>query len=685
MKSKSPRTHSEAPLKPAGLPVESGTPGCPSRVVIERVTPEIDGGRFPIKRVVQDSVRVQADIFADGHEELAAVVRWKPVGGREWLETPMKAVGNDRWQGTFQVSEHGRYIYTVAAWIDRFATWRRDLRKRLEAEQDVSAELLVGSALVAAAASRAEGGASDTLKKWAAELGGRGSAGARVAIAVGEELADWMTRVPDRSREARYERELGIWVDRPRARTGAWYELFPRSWSTTPGKHGTLKDVASRLAYVASMGFDVVYLPPIHPIGATHRKGKNNSTRANPGEPGSPWAIGAAEGGHREVHPALGTLADVRDLAVRAREMGLEIALDLAYQCSPDHPYVKKHPAWFRHMPDGTIRYAENPPKKYQDIYPIDFESEDWEGLWTELIDVVRHWVKQGIRIFRVDNPHTKPFPFWERLITTIQAEDPDVLFLAEAFTRPKVMMRLAKLGFSQSYTYFAWRNTKAEITRYMQDLTQTEMQEYFRPNFWPNTPDILTEYLESGGRPAFATRLVLAATLAASYGIYGPAFELVEHERLTPDKEEYLDSEKYEIKSWDLDRPDSLKDLIARVNRIRKENPCLHRNENLRFHEVDNPQLICFSKRTDDGSNTVLVVVNLDPHHAQSGWVELDLEDLGVDPERPFQVHDLLGGARFLWQGPKNFVRLEPQAIPAHVFSLRRRIRSERDFEYYL
>jgi starch synthase (maltosyl-transferring) len=474
-------------------------------------------------------------------------------------------------------------------------------------------------------------------------------------------------------------------VDRERARFGTWYEMFPRSCAADPGRYGTFRDCEARLPYIADMGFDVLYLPPIHPVGHTNRKGKNNSPAARPQEPGSPWAIGSEVGGHKAVDPELGTLQDFRRLIDKAKEHSIEIALDIAFQCSPDHPYVTEHPTWFHRRPDATIQYAENPPKKYEDTYSLDFETEDWQELWEEMKSIVLFWIEQGVRIFRVDNPHTKPFAFWEWLIDEVKRDHPEVILLSEAFTRPKIMYRLAKLGFTQSYTYFAWRNTSWELTQYFTELTQTEVRQHFRPHLWPNTPDILTEYLQSGGRPAFMARLVLAATLGANYGIYGPAFELCESRPREPGSEEYLDSEKYEIKRWDLDRPDSLKEFIARVNRIRRENPALQSDWHLSFHRVDNEQLICYSKRTEDGANVILVAVNLDPHYTQSGWVELDLEELGLDSTQPYQVHDLLGDARYLWNGPHNYVELNPHVLPAHIFRLRRRVRREQNFEYYM
>jgi starch synthase (maltosyl-transferring) len=461
--------------------------------------------------------------------------------------------------------------------------------------------------------------------------------------------------------------------------------MFPRSCSGQLGRPGSLLDCAKRLDYVAEMGFDVLYLPPIHPIGRVNRKGKNNIEIATPDDVGSPWAIGAREGGHKAIHPQLGTLEDFKRLLSRATKLGLEVALDLAYQCAPDHPYVNEHKAWFRMRPDGTVQYAENPPKKYQDIYPLDFDTDEIQQLWEELRSVVLYWIEQGVRIFRVDNPHTKPFDFWEWLITEIKGHHPDVVFLAEAFTRPKVMYELAKLGFTQSYTYFAWRNTKWELMEYFKELTQTDVREYFRPNLWPNTPDILTDFLQQGGRPAFMIRLTLAATLGANYGIYGPAFELCENRAVRPGSEEYLDSEKYQIRDWDLKSPHSLAKLIGKVNRIRRENVALHSDGSLRFHQVDNEQIIAYSKFSDDLLNIILVVVNLDPYHVQSGWVDLPLDVFHLDPRQPYQMHDLLTDTRYVWRGPHNYVELSPQLLPAHVFCIRRRVRTELGIDYFV
>ncbi len=657
------------------------------RVVISGVQPEIDGGRFPIKRTVGEEVVVEADIFVDGHDALSAVLLYCHEEEQQWSQAALQPLGNDHWRGTFAVTKVGRYRYTLQARIDRFTSWRRDLTKRIEAGQDIAVDLLIGARLIAEAGERAEGEDARKLEEWAnvLRLTRESSLSRYTQMALAEELDPLVAKYPDPQLAATYDKELLVVVEREKARFSTWYEMFPRSCAPEPGRHGTFKDCEARLPYVASMGFDMLYFPPIHPIGRTYRKGKNNAPVATVDDPGSPWAIGAEEGGHKAIHPQLGTLEDFRRLVAKAKEHGIEIALDLALQCTLDHPYVKEHPEWFRHRPDGSIQYAENPPKKYQDIYPFDFETEQWQTLWDELKSIALFWIDQGVRIFRVDNPHTKSFRFWEWLIDDIKKQYPEVIFLSEAFTRPKVMYYLAKLGFTQSYTYFTWRNTNQEITQYFTELTQTEVCEYFRPNLWPNTPDILTEYLQLGGRPAFMARLALAATLGANYGIYGPAFELCENRPREVGGEEYLASEKYEIKHWDITRPDSLKDFIARVNRIRRQNPALQSDRSLRFHHVDNDQLLCYSKCTDDRANVILVIVNLDPHHTHTGWVDLSLETLGLDLRQPYQVHELLSDARYLWQGSRNYVELNPQIAPAHIFRLRRRMRTERDFDYYM
>jgi starch synthase (maltosyl-transferring) len=651
------------------------------RVVIESVTPEIDAGRFAAKRALGDRVIVEADVFADGHDAVAGAVRWRHGSTAAWTDVPLVPLANDRWRAEFMVTELGHYLYTVQAWIDAFGTWSKQFARRIEAGQDISLELEVAARLIEGAAGRADGSDSKRLQAYAAALH-KGRAAATAAL--GNGLAALMGRYADKSQAVTYSRELKVVVDPERARFSAWYELFPRSAGEGTG-HGTFKDVERRVPEIAAMGFDVLYLPPIHPIGTSHRKGRNNSVDAGPADPGSPWAIGSEEGGHKSVHQQLGTLEDFEHLVQAAAGHGIDVALDIAFQCSPDHPYTREHPEWFKHRPDGSIRYAENPPKKYEDIFPFDFETESWKELWQELLSIVLFWAERGVKVFRVDNPHTKPFGFWEWLIGELKREHPDAILLAEAFTRPKIMYRLAKLGFTQSYTYFAWRNTAAELQQYFAELAQPPLREYFRPNLWPNTHDILTEYLQTGGRAAFAARLVLAATLGASYGIYGPAFELAEGRAREAGSEEYLDSEKYELRTWERDNPDSLRELITLVNRIRHENPALQTDRGLRFHPTENDQLVAYTKSTPDLADVVLTVVNVDPHHTQAGMVTLPIEELGIRRDRGYQAHELMSGARYLWNGPRNYVEINPQAIPAQIFRFRRRIRSEHDFEYFL
>ena len=696
----------ETTRAPPPIAEPSPEPDGRRRVVVESPTPRVDGdASFPAKRTLGDRVIVEADVFADGHDLVACRLLFRPRGAGEWREAPMQALGNDRFRGTLVPDALGRWEVEVEGWVDAFGSWRRDLAKRDAAAQASEADLEIGAALVVAAAKRAPPRERRALEGLAADLGRGGLAG-RVALALDPELERLVARHPDLELATRH-RGTPLEVDPPAARFSTWYEMFPRSASSEPGRHGTLRDVVERLDHVAGMGFDVLYLPPIHPIGTSHRKGRNNATRAAPGDVGSPWAIGGAAGGHDAIDPALGTRADFRALVAAAGERGIAIALDLAFQCSPDHPWIRQHPEWFRHRPDGTIQHAENPPKKYEDIVPFDFECEQWRQLWAALAGVVEHWIGEGVKIFRVDNPHTKAFPFWEWMIAEVRARHPEVFFLAEAFTRPKVMYRLAKVGFSQSYNYFPWRTTKRELTGYLTELTRPPVADFFRANLWVNTPDILTEQLQHGGRAAFVQRLVLAATLGASYGIYGPPFELMEAEPREPGGEEYLDSEKYQLRTWDLEGRPSLAELIARVNRIRRENPALQHDRGLAFHPVDNDALLCFSKVAPSGDSTILVVVNLDPAHPHGGWVDLDLAALGPalhgpkeDPApgdtsrppvpnaraaRPFQLHELLTDARLLWQGARNYVALDPRVVPAAIFRLRRRVRSEVDFDYYL
>ena len=656
------------------------------RVVIENVKPQVDGGRFAIKRTPGERVVVEADVFADGHDQIACVLRHRRAGARVWTEARMAALGNDRWRGEFTVTELGRYEYALCAWTDAFLSWRHDFtRRKVDDERDIALALRTGAALVDAAAKRALGRDATQLRAIAKALGAGAALSSRHELALGEELLALMNAHPDRERETVFEPPLAVVVEPERARYSAWYELFPRSTAKDPKRHGTFADCEAQLPRLAALGFDILYLPPIHPIGRVKRKGRNNALVAGANDPGSPWAIGAKEGGHKAIHPDLGTLRDFKRLVAKARKLGIEVALDIALQCAPDHPYVNAHPEWFKRRPDGSVQYAENPPKKYEDIYPFNFDTPGWRALWEEVRSIFEYWIEQGVVVFRVDNPHTKPFAMWEWGIAEVKRAHPEVIFLSEAFTRPRVMHRLAKLGYSQSYTYFPWRTTKAELTEYFTELSASESREYFRPSTWPNTPDILTEYLQFGGRPAFMTRLVLAATLSACYGIYGPAFELCENKPRQPGSEEYLDSDKYEIKHRDLDRPDSLRDFIARVNAVRRDNRALHFDWNLRFHDVDNDQLICYSKAEEDRSGAVLTVVNLDPHHRQSGWVALKLDELGVEPDENFQAHDLLSGARYVWRGARNYVELDPQVCPAHIFRIRRRLHTERDFDYFV
>lgn len=651
-----------------------------NRVVIERVTPQIDCGRFPIKRIQNDTVSVEADVFADGHDEISARLLFRAEGETDWRSAPMQPLSNDRWQASFDVSKLGVYHYTIAAAVDRFITWRRDMRKRLAAAQDVSVELRAGSLLVEQAARRAHSQDAIRLARFARLLREKDAV---PEVALDPELVGIMARYPDPDTESRNPQDLKVIVERERARFSAWYEMFPRSASLQPGMHGTFKDCEQRLSYVAALGFDVLYLPPIHPIGMSFRKGKNNATSAEHNDVGSPWAIGSSEGGHTAIHPDIGTLLDFKDLIAKAKNTGIEIAMDIAFQCSPDHPWVQEHPVWFRKGADGTIQYAENPPKKYQDIYPFDFETEEWKELWEALHGVLRFWIDLGVRIFRVDNPHTKALPFWEWVIFEIKQSFPDVIFLAEAFTRPRVMERLAKLGFSQSYTYFTWRNTSQELIDYFRELNDTGLREFFRPNLWPNTPDILPEPLQVGGIQAFMSRFVLAATLSGNYGIYGPAFEELEAAPKEQWSEEYLNSEKYEKKQWRWDTSSRMAQWITSVNGARRSNAAFQNGHKLHFHESNNPSLLCYSKESLDGSNLVLCVVNLDSFHQHSAWLDVDLAVLGIGPNEPFQLQDQLTGKRLLWQGRRNYVELKD--FPASLFSVLRRTRSEKDFDYYL
>ncbi|MHA7838473.1 MAG: alpha-1,4-glucan--maltose-1-phosphate maltosyltransferase [bacterium] len=657
----------------------------PRRVVITRVEPEIDGGRHPIKRVAGEWVEVHARAITEGHDLLRGVLLHRREEEEAWTEEPLERLPNDAWSGRFRVGGPGQERYALEVWVDPFETWQAGFRKKVDAGVDVIVDIQEAAAMVWDAAIRAEGDEAEWLQHAAEDLArARGPEERIVELARSDRLGAAMARHGDRSQATRYDPGLVVQVERPRARIGAWYEFFPRSCASEPGRHGHFRDCEARLEHAARMGFDVVYLPPIHPIGRSGRKGPNNTPHAGLSDPGSPWAIGAEEGGHRSVHPELGTLEDFDHFVERARELGLEVALDIAFQCSPDHPWVREHPDWFRQRPDGSIHYAENPPKRYEDIYPFEFDCKDWQGLWNALRDVILFWIDHDVTIFRVDNPHTKPFAFWEWLIAEVRRDHPETIWLSEAFTRPTVLQHLAKIGFSQSYTYFTWRNRRDDLTQYVRELWSPPISEYLRPNFFANTPDILHEYLQVGGRAAFMARLVLAATLADSYGIYGPPFELCIGDAV-PGTEEYLDSEKYQVRWWDMDHPGQITSIVARINRIRREQPALRDGGAPLFCEVDNEELIAFARRAREGDSSILVVVNLDPHHAQSGWLRVPTLELGLGERDSFQVDDLLGGGRYLWSGGHNYVALDPAITPAHVFLIRHRVHSENDFEYFL
>jgi starch synthase (maltosyl-transferring) len=643
--------------------------GSRHRVVVEHVTPQVDCGRFPAKGTVGHPVEVRADVFGDGHDRIGAVLRWRCPDGPP-IELAMHDLGNDRWSATVSPDAPGLHRFWIQGWVDGFATWRADLLKRLGAGQDLEMELRVGAPMVAAAVRRADGEDAERLRAFAQRLR-RPKVAEAAELATSEELAALMERYGDRGRGAAASAELAVWVDRPRATFGSWYELFPRSAGSTPGRHGTFRDVAALVPELAEAGFDVLYLPPIHPIGTTARKGRDNATSAGPDDPGSPWAIGDETGGHTAIHPALGDEEDLRGLVATLADHGMELAMDLAFQASPDHPWVREHPDWFRHLPDGSIRPAENPPKRYEDIYPLDFETRDHTALWRALLEVVTFWLDRGVRIFRVDNPHTKPFAFWEWLIDAVHARDPGVLFLAEAFTRPRVMERLAKLGFSQSYTYFTWRTSAAELTGYFTELSSPPVADFLRPNLWPNTPDILHETLQVGGPAAFRLRLLLAATLGANYGVYGPAFEHLEQEPREPGSEEYARSEKYEIRTRS-SAAGPMRELLTRLNAIRRRHPALQQDRRLTFHPTDNPELLAYSKRDASGDDVILAIVNLDPDHPQAGFTDLSTAALGLAAGAPFTVRDLLTEQVFAWHGARNYVELRPAVQPGHVLHVR-------------
>ena len=634
-------------------------------VVIEVVAPAVDGGRYPVKREVGAVLGVTADIFKEGHDVLVAYLKYRCTGEHTWRETPMRHVDNDRWAGAFRLDAVGRWVFTIEALVDPYGSWLADLAKRHAVRADLASELHEGLALIRAAAARASGEDARALTESARRIERAPGQDVAVVVAGEEPLARLMKRHLDRTDATWCEREFAVIADRERARFAAWYEFFPRS-------SGTLKDAEAQLERAAAMGFDVVYLPPIHPIGRTNRKGKNNAPVAQPGDPGSPWAIGSEDGGHTAVHPELGTLDDFDRFVERARSLGLEVALDFAIQCSPDHPWVSLHPEWFFHRPDGTIKYAENPPKKYQDAYPLNFLCADPAPLWQEMRRIIEFWVGHGVRAFRVDNPHTKPVKFWAWLIREVQDAHPDVIFLSEAFTRPKMMKALAKAGFTQSYTYFTWRNEKRELIDYLTEITTPPVADFLRGHLWPNTPDILHATLQQGGRPAFKLRLVLAATLSSLYGIYS-GYELCENTPAAPGSEEYLDSEKYELKRRDWNAPGNLGDFITRVNRIRRENRALQLYTNLSFYRADNPRVLFYGKMTPERDNVVFVAASLDPFAAQASMVDVPIAELGIGEQQTYRLHELLSDRWFEWRGPRGYVELRPETDLAQIFVLHR------------
>ncbi len=646
---------------------------CPGDIVIESVVPEIDGGKFPVKCVVNEPLTVEADIFKDGHDVIGACLQFRKKSEDSWREVPMAFFDNDRWGGTFVPTENTRYLYTLNAWVDRLRTWERHVEKKCAAKAAVKSDVLEGLVFIRKIETEADSEDKETVKRLIQSLERELDNPEKISeLLHRSDCQNILTKYPVREQLSAYGKELELVVDRKRAEFGSWYELFPRSQGRVHGKSGTFRDCTARIPEIKRMGFDVIYLTPIHPIGRTNRKGPNNSLTPDRNSPGSPWAIGSEAGGHDAVHPELGTIQDFEYYVRVARQNDIEIALDIAFQCSPDHPYVKKHPEWFYHRPDGTIHYAENPPKKYEDIYPLNFNCEDRQALWEELKGIILFWIARGVKIFRVDNPHTKPLPFWKWLIDEIQKDYPEVIFFAEAFTRPKVMKYLAKAGYTQSYTYFTWRNAKTELRQYFEELTLSDMKYYYRGNLFANTPDILHEFLQKGGQPAFKIRAVLAATLSSSYGIYS-GFELCENRAKTPGSEEYLDSEKYQYKVWDWDRPGHIKDYLAQINRIRRENPALQFYKNLEFYHSMNDSVLCYGKRTPGNDNMIVVVVNLDPYQVREDMISLPLWKFGVDEGQNYIVHDLLMNRKYSWRGATNYVRLDPQVNPAHIFLIKK------------
>lgn len=639
-----------------------------NRVIVERVVPELDGGRFYIKSVPHEVIRIEADVFADGHDKVAARLLYKHEKDKKWNEEPLQFINNDRWGGSFTTQKEGFYSYTIEAWVDHLASWQHEIILKVRDGQHVDSELLVGANLLEKMAKRASKDDKKAIQDAAKMCRDASQYNEAVLMAISERFATWAQLYPERENTTRYQ-ELRVWVDRAKAGFSAWYSMFPRSAAREHGAHGTFQDVIALLPRIQRMGFDVLYLPPIHPIGKKFRKGKNNNVLCQPDEPGVPYAIGSELGGHDAIHPELGTLEDFKALVAACKAHDMEIAMDLAIQCSPDHPWAKDHPEWFKIRPDGTIQYAENPPKKYQDIYPINFETEAWQSLWQELKRIIFLWAEWGVRIIRVDNPHTKAFGFWEWVIAETKTKYPDMIFLSEAFTRPKVMQQLAKVGYTQSYTYYTWRNHKAELMEYMTELTQGEMKYYFRPNFWPNTHDINPYGLQSGHEPNFLIRYFMAATLSANYGIFGPTYEFMVHEPF-PNKEEYWNSEKYEIGYWDWEHTNKLTYVITQVNRARRENAALQQTNNLTFCDINDDQMMAYLK-THPSGNRILAVVNLDGHNRRNAVVRLPLHKIGKAGWEEFIVHDLLTGAKYVWKGESNYIELDPHLLPFHLFRI--------------
>lgn len=650
------------------MPIPDTTQG-QQRTVIERVSPEIDGGRFAAKAVVGDTIPVEANIFQDGHDKLSARLLFKHEKDKKWSEVPFRFVNNDRWASSFKVEKQGYYHYTIEAWSDHPQSWQHETGLKIKDGQHVNVELLMGANYLDEMVKLAQGDDKKALQEAAAMFRNEHRYQDAVQLAMSYLMTEWIHRYPLRHHVTRYGLELQLYVDREKAAYSTWYSLFPRSTHPTPGQHGTFKTTEGILPRLVDLGFDVLYIPPIHPIGTQFRKGKNNATVCQPDDPGVPYAIGSELGGHDAILPELGTLDDFKSLVKAANKLGVEVAMDLAIQCSPDHPWVKSNPEWFKIRPDGTIQYAENPPKKYQDIYPVNFETENWQALWEELRRTIFLWAEWGVRIIRVDNPHTKAFGFWEWVIAETKAKYPDMIFLSEAFTRPRVMEELAKLGFTQSYTYYVWRTHKAEIMEYMNELTKGEMRWYFRPNFWPNTHDINPYMLQGGLEPLFLIRYFMAATLSANYGIFGPTYEYMVHEAY-PGKEEYLNSEKYEIKHWDWYIENKLTVLIRLVNQIRKENAALQRTNNITFCNIPNDNLLAYLKTHADG-NRILCVVNLDGYNRHGAGIQVPLHLIGKGPDEPYIVHDLLTGAKYEWRGEWNYVELDPNILPMHLFRI--------------